>query len=262
MGCSGSARIFLGGGAWRCSGKQHVESCQYLAIRYNVFACAMARRRVCPYGGQQMGAASLRFAQGGGRTIMGIAALLFAAVLVWPPTPARAQTWTGPGTDYNTAANWTPNTVPAAPADTATFSGTVAPSGVNVSATVTAGGFFFAPGAQSYTITTTSGLGLAFFGAGITNNSSNAQNLVALNGTAIQFQGASTAGNATLTANDGSFIQFLNTRPPGALLRSLQMVVEPWWSNWPRVDYPSGHWRAAADLSCFRVKVAARPLSL
>ena len=162
-----------------------------------------------------MGAASLRFAQGGGRTIMGIAALLFAAVLVWPPTPARAQTWTGPGTDYNTAANWTPNTVPAAPADTATFSGTVAPSGVNVSATVTAGGFFFAPGAQSYTITTTSGLGLAFFGAGITNNSSNAQNLVALNGTAIQFQGASTAGNATLTANDGSFIQFLNTSSGG-----------------------------------------------
>ena len=111
----------------------------------------------------------------GGGTIATIAALLFAAVLVWPPTTARAQTWTGPGTDYNTAANWTPNTVPATPANTATFSGTVAPSTVNVSATVTPDGFFFAPGAQSYTITTTSGLGLAFFGAGITNNSSNAQ---------------------------------------------------------------------------------------
>jgi len=151
----------------------------------------------------------------GGGTIVGIAALLFTAVLVLLPISARAQTWTGPGTDYNTAANWTPNIVPATPANTATFSGTVAPSSVNISATVTPGGFLFAPGAQSYTVTTASGAGLAFFGAGIINNSSNAQNLVASNGTAIQFQGASTAGNATLTANNGSFIQFFNTSSGG-----------------------------------------------
>jgi hypothetical protein len=42
----------------------------------------------------------------GGGTIVAIAALLFTAVLVLPPISARAQTWTGPGTDYNTAANW------------------------------------------------------------------------------------------------------------------------------------------------------------
>jgi autotransporter-associated beta strand protein len=149
-------------------------------------------------------------------TIVGTATLLFTAVLVLPPTSARAQTWTGPGTDYNTAANWTPNTIPATLANTGTFSGTVAPSTVNISATVTPGGFLFAPGAQSYTITTTSGAGLAFLGVGITNNSSNAQNLVASNGTAIQFQGNSTAGNATLTANNGGFIQFFDTSSGGA----------------------------------------------
>ena len=55
----------------------------------------------------------------GGGTIVGIAALLFTAVLAWPLTPAQAQTWTGPGTDYNTAANWTPNTVPATPVNSA-----------------------------------------------------------------------------------------------------------------------------------------------
>src|SRR5262249_50709444 len=148
----------------------------------------------------------------GDETIVAIAALLFTAVLVLQPTYARAQTWTGPGTDYNTAANWTPNTVPATPANTPTFSGTLAPSSVKISATFPPGGFRFAPAAQSYPITPTSGLGLAFFGAGIINNSSNAQNLVASNGTAIQFQSASTAGNATLTANNGSFISSLIRR--------------------------------------------------
>ena len=121
-----------------------------------------------------MGAASLRLAQGGGRTIMGIAALLFAAVLVWPQTSARAQTWTGPGTDYNTAANWTPNTVPAAPADTATFSGTVAPSGVNVSAYRHGRRVLLCSRARRATLLPRhQALGLAFFGAGITNDSSN-----------------------------------------------------------------------------------------
>jgi len=67
----------------------------------------------------------------GDETIVAIAALLFMAVLVLQPTSARAQTWTGLGTDYNTAANWTPNTVPATAANTATFSGT------NVSGTAT-----------------------------------------------------------------------------------------------------------------------------
>src|SRR5262249_31226601 len=61
------------------------------------------------------------------------------------PAPIQAQTWTGPTSDYNTAANWTPNTVPTGGL-TATFTNNAAPTSVNVSATVTPGGFTYDAG--------------------------------------------------------------------------------------------------------------------
>ncbi len=133
------------------------------------------------------------------------------------PVLVQAQTWTGTtSSDYNTATNWTsPSTVPTGGL-TATFTNNAAPTSVNVSATVTPGGFTYDAGAPTYTVTAPSiAASIAFVGAGIINNSGNTQNLVSSGGGTIQFEGSATVGNATLTANNGSFIQFFNTSSGG-----------------------------------------------
>ena len=102
----------------------------------------------------------------GGTAIVGIAAASMAL-----PGAAQAQTWTGPTTDYNTATNWTPNTIPTGGA-TAIFTNDAAPTSVNISTTVTPGGFTYNAGAPTYTLTAPSiAASIAFTGAGIVNNS-------------------------------------------------------------------------------------------
>src|SRR5437763_16438859 len=72
--------------------------------------------------------------------------------------------------DWNTATNWTPATVPAGSADTATFavSNTTA---ISISANTILDGLTFAPGANSFTITDSPFFALTIGGLGITNNS-------------------------------------------------------------------------------------------
>src|ERR1044072_9493290 len=105
--------------------------------------------------------------------------------------------------DWNTAANWTPATVPNGPSDTATFNQSNTQS-VLVSASVEVSDIVFAAGGDGFTITASpSNVGVTLSGAGIVNNSGITQNFVA---------DALRAGRGTIqflnnaTAADGVFV--------------------------------------------------------
>src|SRR5438132_1810861 len=96
--------------------------------------------------------------------------------------------------DWNTAANWTPPTVPDGSTDVATFdlSNT---TGVSLSATTRVDSIIFNPGASSYTIVAAFELNLD--GLGIINNSGVTQSFVVLQLPGnINFQNSATAGDA------------------------------------------------------------------
>jgi autotransporter-associated beta strand protein len=123
--------------------------------------------------------------------------------------------------DWNTAANWTPATVPNGPNDTATF-GVSNITAVTVFDTVEVNGIIFDPGASAYTISHFSyGDPLGISGAGITNNSGIIQNFVnsAVVGSnnQIWFTNSASAGSLTVFFNDGndygwgSHVNFYNT---------------------------------------------------
>ncbi len=86
---------------------------------------------------------------------------------------AESATWKLDPTsaDWNTAANWTPVTVPNGPTDIATFSLT-SNSAVDVSAETLVGSIVFTPEANAYTITAQPGAVLTIGGTGIDNQSS------------------------------------------------------------------------------------------
>src|SRR5215472_8557471 len=98
--------------------------------------------------------------------------LLTALVILTPqPSQAASATWKAHpiSSDWNTAANWQPATVPNGPNDTATFKtlgGTV-----TFSADTEVNGIVVAAGALPYTITATNLDKLTISGTGITNNS-------------------------------------------------------------------------------------------
>jgi autotransporter-associated beta strand protein len=133
---------------------------------------------------------------------------------------ARAQdaTWAmnpavvGGVADFNTAANWTPATVPGSVTNTGTATFGVS-SGTNIgfsSVTTELGGFTFTAGASNYTFTVRDGALLEFTGAGIVVNGGSA---TINNAGEIQFLNNSTAGNATIT--NASEVVFLNNSTAG-----------------------------------------------
>src|SRR5207253_7939361 len=100
-------------------------------------------------------------------------ALLFLAVQ--RPSFAGSATWAKNPTsgDWNTAANWTPQTVPDTPSDIATFA-TSNQTQIAVSAITEVGGINFNPGADSFTITAAT-YPLTLSGSGVVNNSGKLQ---------------------------------------------------------------------------------------
>jgi autotransporter-associated beta strand protein len=108
--------------------------------------------------------------------------------------------------DWNTAENWTPNTVPNGPTDVATF-GTSNTDNISVSVETQVDSIIFNPGASGFSITANpavsqSYLHLTISGAGITNNSGVPQNFVAAmdpagNGSSIDFTNSATTGSLT-----------------------------------------------------------------
>ncbi|MBV8745934.1 MAG: autotransporter-associated beta strand repeat-containing protein, partial [Xanthobacteraceae bacterium] len=142
---------------------------------------------------------------------------LFGGVWLFAPA-ARAQdaTWIlNPGsTDFNTASNWTPATVP---------SGTASFGASNITSITfsSAPGTFvdtlqFNAGAPGYSFVV-SNFFLDLSGIGIVNNSSNIStfNITGPNG--MFFENSSTAGNASFTINQtsGGFLEFLNNSTAG-----------------------------------------------
>jgi autotransporter-associated beta strand protein len=94
------------------------------------------------------------------------------------PTRAGSATWNlnPTSSDWNTAANWTPATVPSVASDVASFAVS------NMTAVTASGGrmldsIVFEAGASSYTITIPNFSGMTLLGAGIVNNSGLTQNI-------------------------------------------------------------------------------------
>ena len=121
--------------------------------------------------------------------------------------------------DWNTPANWTPDSVPNGPNDVATF-GLSNTTAISISSQTTVNGITFVPGASSFTITATPNVffnTLTLEGVGITNNSGVMQNFVITNDInsfrvgAITFKNSATAGNLTSFNNLGALLVFRNT---------------------------------------------------
>ncbi len=139
---------------------------------------------------------------------------LFLALLTLQTTPiarAGSATWNLNPTSgsWNTAANWTPATVPDSPSDTATFA-TSATTSLSLASSVTLSALVLNPGASSYSFANNPSLPLTFSGAGVVNNSGRPQRFVlnwdeSANFNGINFTNAATAGkNTAFTVLGGS----------------------------------------------------------
>src|SRR5919201_3526114 len=134
------------------------------------------------------------------RSALRLTILTALAVLMTNAAFAGSATWkSSPATgDWNTATNWTPQTVPNGPSDVATFA-TSNQTAVSVSAQTEVNGITFDSGASAFTIAVpppTSGFGLIMTGVGITNNSGITQKIVTDHGT-IRFFNSASAGSST-----------------------------------------------------------------
>src|SRR6266513_2918286 len=109
------------------------------------------------------------------QTILAVAISVLALIIAH----AGSATWdlNPSSNDWNTAANWTPMTVPNNPADTATFASSSNTS-VFLSDFTEVNGITFNPGASAFTIGASSLSVLVISGTGIANNSGMLQNFV------------------------------------------------------------------------------------
>ena len=107
--------------------------------------------------------------------------LLTSVILCAARAHAGSAAWNlnPTSSDWNTAANWTPTTVPNGPADTASFA-TSTVTTLSVSQDVEVDSIVFAAGADDFTITNKAGVMLTISGTGVSNSSGLAQNFVNL----------------------------------------------------------------------------------
>ena len=127
---------------------------------------------------------------------------------------ARAQnaSWLfSPGSsDWNTAANWAPATVPTG---IATF-GASNTTTITFSNNASVGTLHFKAGAPAYSFNL-SDFDLTITGTGIVNNSSNRPTFTNTNGGGTEFLNTSTAGTATITTNIGALTFFYDSSTAG-----------------------------------------------
>jgi autotransporter-associated beta strand protein len=127
-----------------------------------------------------------------------VAGYCFGGSATWSANPVSG--------DWNTAANWTPATVPNGPFETATFNISTITS-ISLSGRIRVAGIVFNAGASQFTITCPQQL--IFVGAGITNNSGVIQNFISNKVLVpIQFNNSASAGNGTAFTNNGGLIEF------------------------------------------------------
>jgi hypothetical protein len=141
-----------------------------------------------------------------------IRAIIAGAMLSLGATAAHSQnaTWLpAPGSsDFDTAANWSPATVPT---NTATFGASNTTSLTFSSNATTIGTLQFQAAAPAYTFTVTNALDIT--GTGIVNNSSGAPIINDFNNShnfGTFFQNASTAANAIIN-NTAGYVEFAQT---------------------------------------------------
>jgi len=102
--------------------------------------------------------------------------------------------------DWNTAANWTPQTVPNGPDDIATFAASDITS-ISISSSIEVSGITYAAGADLFNLTPGEDVVLSVSGAGITNQSEITQRFSTSTedpGGELQFLNSATAGNEML----------------------------------------------------------------
>jgi autotransporter-associated beta strand protein len=146
-----------------------------------------------------------------------LAALLLAITFAAPtPASAGSATWNLNPTsnDWNTAANWTPATVPNGPGDTATFDVSNT-TGVSLSANIEVNGLIYSSGASAFSLTIANQSTFTLSGVGSQNNSTALQNIDVPDGT-VNFTNNAAAGNAAYTIHaisrmsGGGTMQFFN----------------------------------------------------
>jgi len=137
------------------------------------------------------------------------AVLLTGSILLSNRALAGSATWNLNPTsaNWNTAANWTPNTVPNSPSDTASFDVSNS-SNVTLSSDTSVAGIVFNSGASAYNINTGVHV-LSIYNAGVINNSGSPQEFVLPVDSSgdqgwIQFFNSATAGTDTAYTVQGS----------------------------------------------------------
>ncbi|NEV80686.1 autotransporter domain-containing protein, partial [Rhodopseudomonas sp. BR0C11] len=146
-----------------------------------------------------------------------LSSLLGSTALVAVAMPATAQqVWVGTDQLYNTASNWSGPAIVPDSNDTAVFRNNGASTSLVLSGSTTRNpdGFTFEAGAPGFLIGVLSGAQLNFNGAGIVNNSGNAQQLIIGSGGQIDFRGSSTAADVKIT-NTGGTLLFSETSSGG-----------------------------------------------
>src|SRR6516165_8482867 len=137
---------------------------------------------------------------------------LAALATLTPVAHAVDGTWTGPAAKWTDGTNWSSN--PDVPDNTATFTNNGAPTSVTISDDASINTIQFTAGAPAFNFTT-SGTGITFDvnGAGIVNNSAFAPSFT--NNDNLNFNSASSAGNAVIINNNGAILSFNNTSTAG-----------------------------------------------
>jgi autotransporter-associated beta strand protein len=141
-----------------------------------------------------------------------IAAHSFAGSATWSSNPISR--------DWNTAENWTPNTVPNSPTDVATFDTSAVtkitltiPFSISINYLAS---MIFNPGADSFSIHAVRAQNLQISGDGIVNNSGKTQEFLMNAGGSIYFGGAASAGDLTsFTVVGGAAMIFSGTATAG-----------------------------------------------
>jgi autotransporter-associated beta strand protein len=146
-------------------------------------------------------------------------AVALAASLLAYPTTARAQsTWTGPGSDWNTATDWSTSSVPTG---TAIFTGANPTSVIFLHpGTTTIGVIQFNAGAPNYGFTLVerdTAQQLTVNGTGIVNSAVGAPTFTLDVGGTLDFQNSATAANANITMHEGTLL-FQNFSTAGSAI--------------------------------------------
>src|SRR6516225_564061 len=144
-----------------------------------------------------------------GRALRRVGLLAGVSLIALAPSAAHAidGVWTGPGAEWTDGTNW--SSTPDVPDNAATFTNNGAPTSATISDDASINTIQFTAGAAAFNFVT-SGTGITFDinGAGIVNNSAFAPSLT--NNDNLNFNNASSAGNAVIINNNGGVLSFNN----------------------------------------------------